>query len=356
MTTLSAVIIARNEEETIGLSIQSVIKAAHYARDLVKSYEIIFVDSNSNDRTIEVASRFPITILRLQEQYASPSAGLHVGDRHACGKYVLFLGGDMVIPEKWLLHTIRYLIQNPNIGGVCGPLLTVPMVPGSKLAVKHAKWNTNSSIYTYIPRAFLTDGPVLYNKKILEHVGSFDPWIRGEEERELGFRIRRANFELHELNIPAAVHFMTKRKTRLMHGVRYSQGIGQLLRANGRTSLAIDLLRQYWFLLSLLAWMPLNCIIIFLGFFGIIHHFCWLTVIGINVLAFVTLVKTQHGAKKAIRKLGRSILQAFSILVGFLAGKPNRVTLPNGAVKLIKKGNVFVNESFSLKEKLKFML
>ena len=92
------------------------------------------------------------------------------------------------------------------------------------------------------------NGAFLYRKKVLQRVSSYDPWIRGEEDRELGFRIRQANFELHELNISSAIHFVKKHKTKIPHRVKYYLGVGQVIRKYGRSALAIDLLRQYWFL------------------------------------------------------------------------------------------------------------
>jgi glycosyltransferase involved in cell wall biosynthesis len=338
LVTVSVVIITRNEEETIGSSIQSVINAARYASDFLKSYEIILVDSNSTDRTVEIASRFPITILQLKERYdKGPSTGRYVGDGYASGRYVFFLDGDIILPESWLLNTVLYMNQNPNVAGVSGPY-TLYLEDEFKPTIKSMKAGTNSNVYG-LSEKYLCNA-VLYRKNVLERVGSFDPWIRGEEERELGFRIRRATFELHELNILPFMHVIKKRKTSLMHGVRYSQGIGQLIRTYGRTALAIDLLRQYLFRFSLLIWMILNSTIIFLSYLRIIPSLCWLTVLFINVLAFGIMIKVEHDPKKATKKLCRSILHSFSILFGLIIGKPRKAGLPDDAMKLLKKGNV----------------
>jgi glycosyltransferase involved in cell wall biosynthesis len=336
VVTVSIVIVSRNEEETIDSSIRSVINAARYASNFVKSYEIILVDSKSTDRTVEIASRFPVTILQLKERYdKGPSTGRYVGDRYASGKYVLFLDGDIVLPESWLFDTVLYMNQNPNVAGVSGPFTIVYIEDEAKPTIKRMKPDTNPHIYGS-PEKHLCNA-VLYRKNVLERVGSFDPWIRGEEERELGSRIRAANFELHELNITPAIHFIKKYKTQLLHGVRYSQGIGQLIR---KKALANDLLRQYWFRFSLLTWMILNSIIIFLSYFGIIPSLCWLTALFISVLAFAIMVKVEHGPKKATKKLCSSILHSFSILVGLIVGKPREATLPDDAAKLLKKGDV----------------
>jgi glycosyltransferase involved in cell wall biosynthesis len=338
---LSVIIIARNEEETIGSSIQSVINAAQYASNFVKSYEIILVDSNSTDRTVEIASRFPITILQLKEQYIGVSVGRHVGYKYAgerCGKYVLFLDGDIVLPENWLLNAVQYMNQNPNVAGVSGFLAIIRIDDGSEPFVRHVKTETNSHVYG-LPKKYL-NGAVLYTKKILKRVGDFDPWFRGEEERELGFRIRQANFELHQLNTPQAIHLIKKQKTHLMHGVRYCQGIGQVIRANTRTALTVDLLRQYWFRFLLPVWILLNSTIFLLNYLGIIPSSFWLMLFFVNVLVFLIMVKVKHGFKKTICELCRSILASFSILVGLIVGKPRQVALSNDAVKLLKKGVV----------------
>ena len=60
-TSLSIVIIARNEARNIARAIESVLRAVENWPDT----EILLVDSASTDETVEIARRYPINIVRL---------------------------------------------------------------------------------------------------------------------------------------------------------------------------------------------------------------------------------------------------------------------------------------------------
>ena|SRR5713226_363525 len=91
MTELSVVLISKNQAWNISRLIESVLQAT----SSVPSKEIILVDSASTDETVERASRYPISILRLQPgQRLSPAIGRFVGYKQTQGEYVLFLDGD----------------------------------------------------------------------------------------------------------------------------------------------------------------------------------------------------------------------------------------------------------------------
>ncbi len=95
---LSVVIITRNEEAAIGSCLESVLR---HTRGLDR--EIFLIDSASTDRTVEIARRYPATIVRIDACSGySPAAGRYVGTLHAKGKFILFLDGDNVLIEGWL--------------------------------------------------------------------------------------------------------------------------------------------------------------------------------------------------------------------------------------------------------------
>ena len=95
---LSVVLVTKNEESHIAACIESALKETEGLRA-----EIILVDSASDDRTVEIASRYNTTIIQLDRRnLLSPSAGRFVGTRHARGRFILFLDGDMQLLPGWL--------------------------------------------------------------------------------------------------------------------------------------------------------------------------------------------------------------------------------------------------------------
>src|SRR5436190_19264372 len=104
--TLSIVVITRNERAYI----EACLRAAVAAGSRIDLCEIALIDSNSSDDTVEIASRFPIRIIRLSGAYrVCPAMGRHVGMRLTAGRYILFLDGDTTINPRWVELAIRVL-------------------------------------------------------------------------------------------------------------------------------------------------------------------------------------------------------------------------------------------------------
>jgi glycosyltransferase involved in cell wall biosynthesis len=109
---LSFVIISRNEEQNIERCIGSILD-----QGLTKAENIILVDSASTDHTVELAARYPVTILQLDpDAELSPSAGRFVGMDRANGEFIQFLDGDMILIEDWLGAALKEM-TDPAVGG-----------------------------------------------------------------------------------------------------------------------------------------------------------------------------------------------------------------------------------------------
>jgi glycosyltransferase involved in cell wall biosynthesis len=228
--TLSVVIITRNEEANIARCIESVLQALRSLRT-----EILLVDSASTDKTVEIASRYPVTILQLDAQSdLSPSAGRFVGARHAQGPFILFLDGDMVLIEGWVATAIQEM-ANPMIAGVSGRVFLV--FPGEELTRDHPASGT-------LGRVASLGGAALYRADALAVSGSFNPFVKGEEERELGYRITARGYQLVRNEVPMVYHIAKHRSvTEVDEKASYFQGVGQILRAYPGSEITADILR-----------------------------------------------------------------------------------------------------------------
>ncbi len=104
---LSVVIIGKNAEKILGRSIDSVITAITRAGQLIKSYEIIYVDSNSTDSSLELARSYSEvrTLAITSSTFYSAALGRHLGLKHARHNNILFLDGDMTLSPTWFLDT-----------------------------------------------------------------------------------------------------------------------------------------------------------------------------------------------------------------------------------------------------------
>ena len=186
---ISVVIIARNEERTIRDCISAGIASLESAIETGKAVggEVIFVDSASTDSTLDLAKKFPITILQLSLDWPlSAAAGRHVGLQHANGDLVLFIDGDTIVEPSWLPEAVD-LISQPRIAAVCGTIREIQQ-GNSMLAREIQKYTLRS-----MPVATVGEVEVasigLYWKHILQSVAGFHPFLKGAEDLDLGFRI-----------------------------------------------------------------------------------------------------------------------------------------------------------------------
>jgi glycosyltransferase involved in cell wall biosynthesis len=232
MTTLSVVLISKNQENNIGRLITSVLE--HTAK--IPNTEIVLVDSDSTDRTTELACQYPIRVIQLSPgQQLTASTGRYVGTQVTQGEYILFLDGDMALYPGWLERAFTVLAQEPDVAGLTGQLLELPT------AAEPTDSPTPHALHTNETRQEIahTGGASLMRRAVLEEVGTFFPYVYSDEEPELCLRIRHHGYRLLRLPYPIAYHYsdpihkvstlFQRRKRRLWHGS------GQLLRLHAGT-------------------------------------------------------------------------------------------------------------------------
>src|SRR5262245_4258818 len=109
MPELSVIVIGRNEAAHIDKCLRSLLASLAGKND----YEVIYVDSASDDETVEIARRHPIRILQLRRDWIlTPAAGRFIGYQHAAGKYIQFVDADTVIFKRWIEESIAVLERN----------------------------------------------------------------------------------------------------------------------------------------------------------------------------------------------------------------------------------------------------
>jgi glycosyltransferase involved in cell wall biosynthesis len=200
MNDLSIVIIGRNAEWSIARLLDSVL--AHVPSYLSK--EVIYVDSASTDRTIEVVSKYPVTIIQLSANDSlCASAGRFIGSRHATGKYIFFLDSDMELLDGWLQTALKELDEKPQIGVITGIVvdtdraLKVDQIPPIEYS---AYSNTKLTDIQY------AGGAAIFRRSVLHQVGTWNPHIISDEESELCLRIRQDGYRVVRLEYPMTRH------------------------------------------------------------------------------------------------------------------------------------------------------
>jgi len=158
----------------------------------------------------------------------------------------------------------------------------------------------------------------MYKKNVLNEVGSFNPYIWGEEELELAFRIRQKKYELHFLNINMGIHEVKQKKTSKLYRIKYYQGIGQLLKMYRGKKFSLELLKKYYFHFIIFFSMVLFFPSIFLSFLGLMPYFLWKVICIIGVTGFLIIARLKGGIFKSLNFILKTFLESVGIMIGLL--------------------------------------
>lgn len=105
---ISVLIIAQNEERYIERCLESIVNQTQ------KANEVILIVHNSTDHTLEIAHKFPITIIPFNGPKGIVFARLE-GLKHVTGDIVLCTDGDSRVSKNWVEVMSETLCKNENI-------------------------------------------------------------------------------------------------------------------------------------------------------------------------------------------------------------------------------------------------
>lgn len=310
MTTVSVVLIGRNEKATIGRLIDSVLDATRAI-----SAEVVVVDSASTDGMSDVASRYPVEVIRLTaDQPLSAAAGRFVGYGRTTGSMVLFLDGDMELFPGWLEEGLRILAEQPRAGVVTGTI-----VERRKDLARPRSGSPVPCADKEVAEVPFAGGAGLYRRDVLEQVGSFNPFLRSDEEPELCLRIRHAGYRILETHHPIAYHYTAATGSLTTLVGRWRRGLflgaGQNLRYLAGTPLLVPYVRERGFgivpALSGAAGVAAAGVALGTG------KWSWLRGWSIAVFASIGAYGIQH---RDVRRTAHAVLQRVFIAHGTIRG------------------------------------
>lgn len=311
MFDLTVVLISKNQEWNIGRLIESVLTHTEWAQ----SREVILVDSASTDKTVEIASKYPIRILKLSaEQFLSPAAGRYIGYENTSGKYVLFLDGDNELYPQWSQLAASILEANDDIAGLTGKrvLLDEDATDADKPSLVEATTDAHEPIK-------YTGGCAMFKRSVLEQVGSFNPFLHSDEEPDLAMRIRYAGYRLVRTLYPISYDYapgvdLISTKIRRWRRNLYL-GAGQNLRYRWGT-------RAFWGYLTERGFGVLPLFGLFLGLIALIWSLLRFEMhwFGFWVLAVVLLLVADSMRKRSLYLSFVSLVHRLVVADGTLRG------------------------------------
>jgi glycosyltransferase involved in cell wall biosynthesis len=249
--TVSIIIKALNEERHVASAIESALAALDGMDG-----EVILADSASTDRTLDIARKYPIKIVRLNHIVdRSCGVGAQLGFQYSSGSYLCLIDGDMRLRLGFLPAAIRFLEDNPRAAGVGGMIIEREMDNREfSQRMKRADPDREPGAVTRL------DCSGVYRRSAIESVGYLtDRNLHAGEELDLGARLHAGGWMLARIGVPAVDHHghggsafrLLLRRVR----TRLAFGMGEVVRAAvGRP--------HFWFVVRNDKKVPL-CLLVF---------------------------------------------------------------------------------------------
>jgi glycosyltransferase involved in cell wall biosynthesis len=206
-------IIARNEEENIASTLESILK-----QDFKQPYEIIVVDGNSTDRTREIAENV-LKNSQIKHKILNESdCGFHglcfarnlvIDNSDENAKYIVFTDADCIVDENWLSQLYSAIKgAGADIAGAGGPRLIADTFNKMELVIN-----------AFLTSILASGGNPAFSKRNVEFIKSianynaiyrkdviskfrYDDSLIISDDNELNFRLRKAGYKF--LYVPDA--------------------------------------------------------------------------------------------------------------------------------------------------------
>ena len=200
---VSAVIPVYNEEKYIDKCIESLLLQDYDKNNL----ELIFVDGCSQDKTVEIISRYSednpglIRIINNPKKVA-PHA-MNIGIENSVGKYIVRLDAHSEYYPDYISKCVYYLESTDadNVGGIAETISegfvgnAIAQMLSTKFGVGNSEFRTNgeSGYVDTVPFG-------AFKREIFDKVGLFNAELLRSEDNEINARIRKNGGKIYLSN------------------------------------------------------------------------------------------------------------------------------------------------------------
>lgn len=169
------------------------------------TYEVIVVDNNSNDGTVEWLQRQEDLVLILNDSNHGFPGGCNQGIAASLGSEILLLNNDTVVTENWLVNLRTALYSSEKIGAVscvtnsCSYGQAIEVSYSNTVEMQRYAANYNQSDpMLWEERLKLVGFCMLIKKSVVDEVGLLDEIFNpgNYEDDDYSLRIRKAGYKL----------------------------------------------------------------------------------------------------------------------------------------------------------------
>lgn len=192
----------KNCEELVDKAIKSVLEQNFPQTNI----ELIIVDGNSKDRTVEILKdnliNTEMDVHVLSENSGLGKARQMVVETSSCD-YIIWMDADMVLPKNYVLNQVTYMENHKNVGIAAGRFRVhigeglAADLENIVYAVDSVYGEQSASKYGYLPG---TEGSI-FRVKAIRQINGFDTQMRGAaEDTEVASRMVKHGWEVVKTN------------------------------------------------------------------------------------------------------------------------------------------------------------
>lgn len=204
---ISVIILTKDEEKHIDSALEMAFR-----QEVDGDYEVIVIDSGSQDATLEIARHYPARIVKIKPEEFGHSRTRNLGVKLSKGAYVVFLTADAVPTNNaWLRNIVLPLKVNSTIAGAysrqipknnCYPPEARDITAGAALAPKIKAVNFgdarqteyfNKNIWKSIAFSNISSA---YRRDLLEKY-PFNEDLLAVEDQEWAYRLIKNGYSIY---------------------------------------------------------------------------------------------------------------------------------------------------------------
>ena len=206
LPTVDVVLAVRNEARRIGASIESLL-AQDYPHALVK---IFVADNGSDDETVEVASRYSVTVVR--EPKPGSAAARNSAIRNSKADLIAFFDGHCIANKHWI-SSMCARFEDLRVGGAqarienaaTDPRVIAYLQSSSMNSYDHVLEDTVYGTHNVYP--WILSGNCMYRRDVVERVGGFDDKLPACEDVDLSWKVVLSGYLLVNCPDASVVHW-----------------------------------------------------------------------------------------------------------------------------------------------------
>lgn len=179
---ISFVVIGKNEDWRLEKCLSAISRNA--VKELTQPYELIYVDSQSTDKSVEIAKEYVDKVFLITGE-CNAAIGRNIGAKEATGDILFFLDGDMELREGVLtsIMTGDDQLKHPFMAGVEYDILFDNNWNKKEERLRHP-FKEDTEWYESRP----STGMFVIEKSVWDNVGGMDNRFTKSQDYEFGFR------------------------------------------------------------------------------------------------------------------------------------------------------------------------